>query len=160
MPKVRLDKVDRRILEELQSDARLSSADLAERVSLTTSPCWRRVKRLEEEGVITGYAARLDTRKLGYQVMALVNISLKSKDTEHVQAFERAVQAIPQVLACYRISGRYDHQLTVVAEDLESYGSFAEAHINGLPNVQEVYTSFVLQEVKGMRDTPVPPGSE
>ena len=132
-PKVKLDRIDRRILEELQSDARLSSADLAERVSLTTSPCWRRVKRLEEEGVIRGYQARLDSRKLGYQVTAFVHISLNSKGTEHIQAFERAVRAIPQVLACHRISGRYDHQLMVVAEDLIAYGLFAETYINGLP---------------------------
>lgn len=155
-PKVKLDRIDRRILEELQNDARLSSADLAERVSLTSSPCWRRVKRLEEEGVICGYQARLDSQKLGYQVTAFVHISLDNKGTEHVQAFERAVQAIPQVLACHRISGRYDHQLMVVAEDLIAYGAFAETYINGLPSVKEVYTSFVLREVKAPANPPLP----
>lgn len=156
--KVKLDRTDRKILEALQEDARLSSADLAERVSLTPSPCWRRVKRLEEEGVIRGYHARLDSEKLGYQVTAFVHISLDKKDTEHLQAFERAVLAIPQVLACHRISGRYDHQLMVVAEDLAAYGAFAEAHINGLPSVKEVYTSFVLREVKAPVNPPLPLG--
>ncbi|MCP2092045.1 UNVERIFIED_ORG: DNA-binding Lrp family transcriptional regulator [Paraburkholderia sediminicola] len=156
--KVNLDRTDRKILEALQEDARLSSADLAERVSLTPSPCWRRVKRLEEEGVIRGYHARLDSEKLGYQVTAFVHISLDKKDTEHLQAFERAVLAIPQVLACHRISGRYDHQLMVVAEDLAAYGAFAEAHINGLPSVKEVYTSFVLREVKAPVNPPMPIG--
>jgi len=155
-PKVKLDRIDMRILEELQSDARLSSSDLADRVSLTTSPCWRRVKRLEEQGVIRGYQARLDPAKLGYQVMAFVQISLDKKDTEHVHAFERAVLAIPQVLACHRISGRYDHQLTVVAEDLGAYGIFAEHYINGLPSVKEVYTSFVMREVKAPANPPLP----
>lgn len=156
--KVKLDRTDRKILEALQEDARLSSADLAERVSLTPSPCWRRVKRLEEEGVIRGYHARLDSEKLGYQVTAFVHISLDKKDTEHLQAFERAVLTIPQVLACHRISGRYDHQLMVVAEDLAAYGAFAEAHINGLPSVKEVYTSFVLREVKAPVNPPLPLG--
>lgn len=156
--RIKLDRIDRRILEELQADARLSSADLAERVSLTSSPCWRRVKRLEEEGVISGYQARINSQKLGYQVTALVQISLEVKSTEQLQAFERAVQALPQVLSCHRISGRYDHQLMVVAEDLQAYGTFAETHINGLPSVKEVYTSFVLREVKAPSNPPLPPG--
>jgi DNA-binding Lrp family transcriptional regulator len=157
-PTVKLDRTDRKILAALQGDARLSSAELAERVALTTSPCWRRVKRLEEEGVITGYHARIDPERLGYQVTALVNISLDLKGAEHLQAFERAVLGIPQVLACHRISGRYDHQLMVVAEDLAAYGAFAEANINSLPYIKEIYTSFVLREVKSAGDPPLPAG--
>lgn len=151
-----LDRVDRLILEELQGNARLSSADLAERVSLSTSPCWRRVKRLEEEGVIRAYQARLDPAKLGYQVTAFVHISLDKKDTRHLQVFERAAQAIPQVLSCHRISGRYDYQLMAVAEDLQAYGVFAETRINALPSVKEVYTSFVMREVKAPGTVPMP----
>lgn len=152
----RLDRVDLQILDELQGNARLSSADLAERVSLSTSPCWRRVKRLEEEGVIRSYQARLDPGKLGYQVTAFVHISLEKKDTRHLQEFERAVQAIPQVLSCHRISGRYDYQLMALAEDLEAYGVFAENCINALPSVKEVYTSFVMREVKAPGIVPLP----
>lgn len=153
---VKLDRIDRRILEELQTDARLSSADLAEKVSLTTSPCWRRVKRLEEEGLISGYHARLDAQRLGYQVTAIVQVSLDKKDTDSLQAFEDAVQGIAQVLACFRISGRYDYQLIVVAEDLEAYGIYSGNHINGLPSIKEVYTSFVLKEVKSSANPPLP----
>jgi DNA-binding Lrp family transcriptional regulator len=155
-PKVKLDRTDRKILEALQQDARLSSAELAERVSLTTSPCWRRVKRLEEEGVITGYQAKVDPERLGYQVTAFVYISLDLKGAKHLQAFEQAVMGIPQVLACHRISGRYDHQLVVVAEDLQAYGTFAEANINSLPYIKEIYTSFVLREVKSATNPPLP----
>jgi Lrp/AsnC family leucine-responsive transcriptional regulator len=151
-----LDRIDRRILEELQGNARLSSADLAERVSLSTSPCWRRVKRLEEEGVIRGYQARLNPAKLGYQVTAFVHVSLDKKDTQALQGFERAAAAIAQVLSCHRISGRYDYQLTAVAEDLQAYGVFAENFINGLPGVKEVYTSFVMREVKAPGVIPMP----
>jgi Lrp/AsnC family leucine-responsive transcriptional regulator len=151
----KLDRVDLQILHELQANARLSSADLADRVSLSTSPCWRRVKRLEEEGVIRAYQARVDPAKLGYQVTAFVHISLDKKDTRNLQDFERAAQAIPQVLSCHRISGRYDYQLMAVAEDLHAYGEFAETFINGLPSVKEVYTSFVMREVKAGGGIPV-----
>ncbi|WP_220433420.1 Lrp/AsnC family transcriptional regulator [Zemynaea arenosa] len=152
----KLDRTDLKILDELQANARLSSAELAERVSLSTSPCWRRVKRLEEEGVIRAYRAQLDPAKLGYQVTAFIHISLDKKDTRHLQAFERAVQAIPQVLSCHRISGRYDYQLMALAEDLQAYGVFAETFINALPSVKEVYTSFVMREVKAPGSPPLP----
>jgi Lrp/AsnC family leucine-responsive transcriptional regulator len=152
----RLDRVDLQILEQLQDNARLSSADLAQQVSLSTSPCWRRVKRLEEDGVIRAYQARLDPAKLGYQVTAFVHISLDKKDTKHLQAFERAVQGIPQVLSCHRISGRYDYQLMALAKDLEAYGVFSESCINALPSVKEVCTSFVMREVKAGGSVPLP----
>jgi Lrp/AsnC family leucine-responsive transcriptional regulator len=157
-PRLKLDRVDRKILDALQLDARLSSAELADMVALTPSPIWRRVKRLEQEGIIRAYQARLDARKLGYEVMAFVFISLDKNQTQYIQEFEQAVLGIPQILACHRVSGRYDHQLTVVAEDLESYGLFAEKFINGLPSVKEVYTSFVLKEVKAPTNPPLPPG--
>ena len=156
--RIKLDRVDRKILAALQDNARLSSAELADLVALTPSPCWRRVKRLEEEGIISAYQARLDSRRLGYEVMAFVFITLDKNQTQYIQEFEQAVLGIPQILACHRVSGRYDHQLTVVAEDLESYGLFAEKFINGLPSVKEVYTSFVLKEVKAHTNPPLPPG--
>ena len=156
--KIKLDRVDRKILAALQDNARLSSAELADLVALTPSPCWRRVKRLEEEGIISAYQARLDSRRLGYEVMAFVFITLDKNHIQYIQEFEQAVLGIPQILACHRVSGRYDHQLTVVAEDLESYGLFAEKFINGLPSVKEVYTSFVLKEVKAHTNPPLPPG--
>jgi len=156
MSTTKLDHVDLRILEELQGNGRLSSADLAERVQLSTSPCWRRVKRLEEEGLIRGYGARLDPGLLGYQVTAFVHISLDKKDADSMRAFEQAVQAIPQVLSCHRISGRYDYQLMAIAEDLQKYGKFGEEHINSLPCVKEVYTSFVMREVKAPGTLPLP----
>lgn len=157
-PRLKLDRVDRKILDALQANARLSSAELADLVALTPSPCWRRVKRLEEEGIICAYQARLDSRRLGYEVTAFVFITLDKNQTQYIQEFEQAVLGIPQILACHRVSGRYDHQLTVVAEDLESYGLFAEKFINGLPSVKEVYTSFVLKEVKAPTNPPLPPG--
>lgn len=146
-----VDRIDLQILEALQLDARLSSAELAERVDLTTSPCWRRVKRLEQEGIIRGYHADVDMKKLGFQVKAFVYVSLDKKDEKHVKAFEDAVVISPQILACSCISGRYDHQLTVTARTLDEFGEFARHQIGALPNVKEVYSAFVLKEVKSLK---------
>ncbi|MBR8257562.1 Lrp/AsnC family transcriptional regulator [Burkholderia ambifaria] len=145
--------MDQQILAALQADARLSSAELSEKVNLSTSPCWRRVKRLESLGVITGYHARVDLKQLGYEVTALVQVTLVQRNMEHMRAFEAAVRPLPEVLACYNISGQYDYQLTIVAETLSSFGEFARQHINGCPSVKEMCTSFVVNEVK----TPVSP---
>ncbi|MEN5067379.1 Lrp/AsnC family transcriptional regulator [Achromobacter aegrifaciens] len=146
------DPTDLQILAALQVDGRLSSADLAERVSLTPSPCWRRVKRLEDEGVIRGYRAEVDVKQLGFGVTAFVWISLDMKGAEHVKAFEDAIKDVPEVLTCHCVSGRYDHQLTVIARDLDAFGDLARYVLGALPGVKEVYTSFVLKEVKGLGD--------
>ncbi|HVR49751.1 MAG TPA: Lrp/AsnC family transcriptional regulator [Pseudorhodoferax sp.] len=147
-PKTALDRTDFRILQALQNDARLSSAELAERVALSPSPCWRRVKRLEEDGVILGYHAKVDEKQLGFHLKAFVHVSLDKKDHAHVRLFEEAVRANAQILACYCVSGRYDHQLVVVARTMEEFGDFVRLQVGALPNVKEVYTAFVLKEVK------------
>jgi len=144
------DPTDMQILAALQVDGRLSSAELAERVSLTPSPCWRRVKRLEDDGVIKGYRAEVDVKKLGFGVTAFVSISLDKKGAAHVKAFEDAIRDIPEVLSCHCVSGRYDHQLTVIARDLDAFGDLTRYVLGALPGVKEVYTSFVLKEVKGL----------
>jgi len=154
--RVSLDRADVKILRALQEDARLSSADLAERAALTASPCWRRVKILEEQGVISGYHARLDAAKLGYGLTAFVFFKLVRGDAKRMQAFERAVQALPRVMTCHRVSGTYDYQMMVIAEDLNEFGRYAEKNLNSLPNVSEMYTSFVLHEVKAMEHVPLP----
>lgn len=157
-PKVRLDRVDLQILRALQEDARLSSAELADRVSLTPSPCWRRVKQLEESGVISGYHAKVNVESLGYAITAFVFLSLEKLDTARLDEFEKAVLSLPEVLACYRVSGHFDYQLLVVSKDLNTYGTYAKDRINGLPYVKEVYTSFVLHEVKSQVCAPLSAG--
>ncbi len=157
-PKVRMDRVDLQILRALQEDARLSSAELADRVSLTPSPCWRRVKQLEESGVISGYHAKVNVESLGYAITAFVFLSLEKLDTARLDEFEKAVLSLPEVLACYRVSGHFDYQLLVVSKDLNTYGTYAKDRINGLPYVKEVYTSFVLHEVKSQVCAPLSAG--
>lgn len=148
MAKIKIDATDRRLLAALQRDARLSSAQLAELVSLSASPCWRRVKRLEEAGVVRGYHASIDAQLLGYAVCAFVQVALDQKDTAHMQAFEASITAFEQVIACHCVSGVFDYQLTVLATDLAAFSEFARQHINGFSGVKDVCTAFVVKEVK------------
>lgn len=148
VPSIKLDALDQAILFELQKDARLSSAELAERVSLSTSPCWRRVKRLEDVKVIQGYHARIDYGKLGYPVSAIVQIALGQKDLTHMDSFEKVVLGFDEVVACHCISGAYDYQLTVIARDLNSFAEFVRKNINAFVGVKDVCTSFIMREVK------------
>ena len=156
MPGIKLDRTDVRILDALQRQGRLTSAELAERVSLTPSPCWRRVKRLEEEGLSKGYLTVLDPGKLGYGVTAFVSIMLENHHVELGRQFEAAAQKNAQIIACYNVSGRYDFLLTVIAADLEAFGEFARNVLRALPGVKEIYSSFALKEVKAGGALPLP----
>lgn len=146
--KLKIDAFDKIIISELQKDARLSSADLAERVSLSTSPCWRRVKRLEDLKIIQGYHARIDYEKLGYAISAIVQITLSEKEIAHMDAFEQAVLGFEEVVTCQCISGTYDYQLTIIARDLNSFAEFMRRNINAFVGVKDVCTSFIMREVK------------
>ena len=147
-PQHELDAVDRSLLHALQQDGRATVGDLAEAVSLSTSPCWRRVRALEEAGVIASYHAHLHRQRVGWGVLGFVQLGLHNHTAEITAAFEREVQALPQVLACHNLSGRYDYQLEVVAADLESFADYVRTHVRSLPGVREISTSFSLKEVK------------
>lgn len=150
-----LDAVDRALLDALQKDGRATVGELAERVSLSPSPCWRRVRQLEESGLISGYHAHLDRWRAGYGVLGFVQIGLHDHTAEVTAAFEREVQALAQVLACHNLSGRYDYQLEVVAPSLEVFAEFVRTSIRSLPGVREISTSFSLKEVKRTVALPV-----
>ena len=150
-----LDRTDKALLAALQGNARLTVAELAESVSLTTSPCWRRVKILEESGVITGYQAILSSRELGYGVTAFVSVMMASHSQEVARSFEQRLLEIPEIVACHNVSGRYDFLLEVVATDLESFGEFAREVLQTLPAVKEIYSSFSYKSVKPRRVIPV-----
>ncbi len=156
MQDFKIDKTDRMILIELQRDARLSTTELSERVSLTTSPCWRRLKALETEGYIRGYRTIVDPYKLGYGVTAFVSILMESHSKELGVAFEKAIAEIPEVLSCHNVSGHFDFLLQVIAKDLVSYGNFARDKIRCLPGVKEMNSTFSLKEVKVNREIPLP----
>jgi len=150
-----LDPVDRTLLNALQRDGRATVGDLAEAVSLSTSPCWRRVRALEEAGVIAGYHAHLHRQRVGWGVLGFVQLALHDHTAETTSALEREVMAMPQVLSCHNLSGRYDYQLEVVAADLESFADYVRTHVRSLPGVREISTSFSLKEVKRTMALPV-----
>ncbi|WGD29927.1 Lrp/AsnC family transcriptional regulator [Ancylobacter sp. WKF20] len=143
-----LDMFDLRILRELQEDGRLTNQELSERIGLSPSPCLRRTRRLEEEGLIAGYEARLDASKLGLGVMAFIHVHLERQVEEAARDFEAAVLALPQVVACYSVTGDSDYMLHVVCEDLEGFAHFAHAILMGLPGVRGVRSSLALKRVK------------
>ena len=151
-----LDRTDKALLNALQGNARLTVAELAERVSLTTSPCWRRVRNLEESGVISGYQAILSPKALGYGVTAFVSIMMESHTQEIARAFEQRLLDIPEIVACHNVSGRYDFLLEVVAKDLESFGEIARAVFQTIPCVKEIYSSFYYKKVRPLRVIPLP----
>lgn len=156
MPESVLDTIDLRILDAVQEDGRLSNAELASRVGLSPSPCWRRLKRLEAEGYIRGYHAALDRRRLGFGVSVFVSVVVERHSTEEGNAFEEAVKRLPQVVACHSVSGQVDFILQVVAEDLDAYADFALNTLRSLPGIKEMHSSFALKEVKVSPRLPLP----
>lgn len=153
---MQLDRTDRHLLRALQDDARLTTAQLAEQVALSASPCWRRVKALESAGAIRGYHARLDPAGLGWGVTAFVHIMLENHSRDLGERFEQAVREIERVIACHNVSGEYDYLLQVVARDLQDFGEFARDALRSLPGVKEINSSLSLREVKSGPDLPVP----
>lgn len=151
-----IDSYDRAILRRLQRDGRISNQDLAEAVSLSASPCLRRVRRLEENGVIESYAARLNARKLGLKQMALLHISMDRHTPERFERFEAAVAELPEVLECHLITGQQaDYLLKVVVEDMDAYQLFLLNKITRIEGVAGVHSSFVLKSPVNSTALPV-----
>lgn len=149
------DRTDCAMLDLLQKDGRASNVTLARKLNLSESPCWRRQKRLEEDGFIKGYHARLDRKRLGFGVIAFVQISFSIHRDDALADFEQAVQEIPEVLFCHNISGESDYLLQIVSESLESYEKLSRNVIRRLPGVTSVRTSFSLKEIKDSTQLPV-----
>lgn len=155
MPEIKLEPGDVRILRALQAEGRLTNQELAERVGMSTSPCWRRVKRLEEAGVIRGYRASLDRRALGLGVLAFVRVVIDSHSKAEAEKFERDVQALEEVIACWSVAGDADFMLQVVAADLDAYAEFAMTVIRRLPGIKQMHTTLVLKELKATAGLPL-----
>jgi DNA-binding Lrp family transcriptional regulator len=143
-----LDKFDVAILHELQADARLTNAELAQRVGLSAAPCWRRVRALEEAGFIKGYHAEIDRHRIGLGVLAFVRLDATRNHASLAREMEEAIRQIPEVVSCHYISGTGTFELQVVARDLDSFSQFARNVLLNLPHVQDMHTSFSLGEVK------------
>ncbi|TAG27986.1 MAG: Lrp/AsnC family transcriptional regulator [Burkholderiales bacterium] len=150
-----LDRFDIRILRELQSDGRLTNAELSERIGLSPAPCWRRVKRLESEGYISGYHAQLNRHKLGLGVIAFVRLYADVNTGAVTRELRQALVKLPEVMDVHHISGEGSFEITVLATDLESYSRFAMETLINLPHVKDLHTSFSLGEVKASRELPL-----
>lgn len=155
MSMINLDAVDRELLAALQRDGRATVGQLAESVSLSTSPCWRRVRHLEDSGVIEGYHAHLDREAVGLGVLGFVHLTMQDHTPKTMAAFEREIEAAPQVLACHNLSGRFDYQLEVVAPDLQAFSDYVRTTLRALPGVREISTNFVLKEIKRTHALPL-----
>jgi DNA-binding Lrp family transcriptional regulator len=133
----------------------MSNPKLAEHLSLSVTPCWRRLKRLEDEGYIKGYQANLDRRKLGYDVLAFVNLSFSNVGVKTPNCFEEMIKDHPEVLSCHKITGDADYLLQVVAEDLDAYSDFIEM-LRTVPGIHSIHSNLALKEIKATTRLPVP----
>jgi len=158
MPDIRdrpLDDMDRKIIRAIQTSPDLSVADLSEHVGLSQTPCWRRLKRLEQDGVILRRATICDTKKLGLSIIVLAHIKLHRHDEETLETLERQVIEHPMILECFSMSGDSDYIVRIVAEDMDDYERFLKKVILHLPAVASVNSSFVLKIIKSTTDLPV-----
>ncbi|GKX55424.1 AsnC family transcriptional regulator [Leminorella grimontii] len=142
-----MDGFDRKILAQLQSDGRLSITELAERVNLSLSSCHRRLRALEQDGVITGYRANLDPGKMGFNFVAIVFATLKEGDRRAVSAFEEAVEGIPQIVLAQRLFGDPDYLMHVVTRDLDAFQKLYDQKLSAMPGVQHLRSTLVMKTV-------------
>ena len=148
MPKLNLDLVDRKILSQLQEDGRMSLANLAAKVGLSPSPCLRRVRNLERDGVISRYVAVLDQRAVGLPVSIFISIKLEKQKQEALDKFSKTIARWPEVLECYLMTGPRDYWLRVVVPDLDAYERFLKQKLTRLEGIASIESSFALEQVK------------
>ncbi|TDG03513.1 Lrp/AsnC family transcriptional regulator [Paraburkholderia guartelaensis] len=155
-PTVELDAVDKAMVSLLQEDGALSNAALGDKLSLSVTPCWRRRKRLEDEGVITGYQANVDRHSLGMDVFAYVLVTFNMHSDKAADNFEAVINNRAEVLACHKITGSADYMLQVVATDLDAYGDFVERVLRRQTGIASIHSSLALREVKFSSRIPLP----
>ncbi|HCG8480794.1 TPA: Lrp/AsnC family transcriptional regulator [Vibrio parahaemolyticus] len=143
-----MDKIDRQLLHLIQKDATLTTAELADQVGLSASPCARRLKRLEQEGVISGYRAMISRGAVGIAMTVFVEVSLNNHQASSIDEFETAIVDMDEVISCHVVSGAYDYLLEVVSKDLPGYESFTRK-LQRLENVKDIHTHLAIRQVKG-----------
>ncbi len=155
MPNTDLDAIDRRILDRLQDNGRISNVDLANDVGISSSPCWRRVRELEKRGVISGYVALVDAAAVDLPVSVFVQVTLERQIEAALETFETAVKARPEVMECYLMTGDADYLLRVVVSDLPTYEAFLKDHLTRIPGIANIKSSFALNQVKYRTSLPL-----
>ncbi len=149
-----MDKIDRQLLHLIQKDATLTTAELADQVGLSASPCARRLKRLEQEGVISGYRAMISRGAVGIAMTVFVEVSLNNHQASSIDEFETAIVDMDEVISCHVVSGAYDYLLEVVSKDLSGYESFTRK-LQRLDNVKDIHTHLAIRQVKGNGCLPI-----
>ncbi|KOE93789.1 Lrp/AsnC family transcriptional regulator [Vibrio parahaemolyticus] len=149
-----MDKIDRQLLHLIQNDATLTTAELADQVGLSASPCARRLKRLEQEGVISGYRAMISRGAVGIAMTVFVEVSLNNHQASSIDEFETAIVDMDEVISCHVVSGAYDYLLEVVSKDLPGYESFTRK-LQRLENVKDIHTHLAIRQVKGNGCLPI-----
>ena len=150
-----LDPIDRHLLAELQAQGRITNVELASRVGLTAPPCLRRVRALEESGVIRGYHAELDGARLGFAITVFAMVSLKSQAEDALRGFEDHIRTLPEVRECHMLNGEIDFILKIVAKDLQSFQEFLTSSLTPAPNVASVKTSLTIRTAKQLPGVPL-----
>ena len=150
-----LDNIDRRLLAELQDEGRVTNVELAQRVGLTAPPCLRRVRALEEAGVIRGYHAELDASKLGYAITVFALVSLRSQAEDALRQFEEHMRELPEVRECHMLNGEIDFILKIVSRDLQTFQEFLTSKLTPAPNVASVKTSLTIRTAKQLPGVPI-----
>ena len=158
MPEIELDRTDLRILDVLQQQGRLSNQEIAERVSLSPSPCLRRIRRLEDDGVIRQYVALVDPDKVGLGLLAYVSVKLEKRGVTSIEDFSAQVQGWPEVAACYAMTGEMDYLLRVHVQDLQHFSRFVMGQLLRQPGVVDVKSSFALSRIKETTALPLRSG--
>ncbi|KWV95513.1 Lrp/AsnC family transcriptional regulator [Erythrobacter sp. AP23] len=150
-----LDEYERKILRELQRDAKQTTAEVAEKVGLSPSPCWRRIARMEREGIIRGHVAVVDRKAVGLNAHIFAQVKLNAHGRANLDEFSAAIGAFPQVLDAYVLMGTTDFMLRIVAEDIEAYERFFFDSLSKLPGVQEINSTVALSQIKSSNELPI-----
>lgn len=150
-----LTSSDLKILQLLQHDAGLSTAEIAEKVGISQSPCWRRISRMEKAGLIKKRVVVLDQRKLGMEVVVFVSISLTAHGRQNLAAFEREIRHFPEVLECYTVTGQMDYMLKIVTRDIQHYERFIRDQLMTLPMIREMHSTIAITEIKNTTELPL-----
>ena len=152
---IELSKTDLKILKLLQGNADLSTADIADKVGLSQSPCWRRINRLEQAGIIKNRVAVLDHSKLGMEVVVFVNVSLTAHGRQNLEDFEKEVKTFPEVLECYTVTGDMDYLMKIVTKDIQHYETFLRNNLMTMPMIREMHSTIAVTEIKDTTELPL-----
>lgn len=152
---IELSQADIKILQLLQENAGLSTAEIAEKIGLSQSPCWRRISRMEQAGVIRKKVVVLDHAKLGMEVVVFVNVSLTTHGRQNLAAFEKEIRKFPEVLECYTVTGQMDYLLKIVTKDIQHYESFIRNKLMTLPMIREMHSTIAITEIKDTTELPL-----